>query len=367
MKRTSGRPSASAAAPRFSIGGKDGFRLLDMGLNRVTVFGAMLGANSGILPSFDSSGTGGTGGAEDEFAVELTSLPGLSVDADLLNRRRYIDVTYVAPVGTDVDHDSIDASDFTLAGTGVADAEVDRIEWLEGDTFRYYLEDKDDTNEDRLFTAGDVQLTFAAGSWANTKGQGSPAKTFNVTVRDGAATGTKPMSAGPLTITGPHIGIEDFQYKMVDGGAHLTVTVGIGADAASLDFGGGQSSSGVSVTLTGLLGTFDVGATVTAAGLSGLTAAFGFQVDQLDATVPNVVEVRASDIRVNFPEKDTDDNREIITVDSASIKIPKVGVTGSITGLSVRNNGFSLGTAMLTKGGPIDLGGILDWMTCGSA
>lgn len=63
---------------------------------------------------------------------------------------------------------------------------------------------------------------------------------------------------------------------------------------------------------------------------------------------------------VSETEQENYNNREIIGVESASIEIPKVGVTGEIGGLSVRNNGFGIGTAMLTKDGPINLGGILE-------
>ncbi len=88
---------------RFSIGGSDGFRLLDMGLTSVSVYGATLNATPGALPAMSTSGSGGASPPSGTFAAELASLPGLSVDAKLLNRRKYIDVTYFAPLGTNVD------------------------------------------------------------------------------------------------------------------------------------------------------------------------------------------------------------------------------------------------------------------------
>ncbi|NLX95674.1 MAG: hypothetical protein GXY83_05820, partial [Rhodopirellula sp.] len=355
---------------RFSIGGSDGFRLLDMGLNSVTAFGATFDVG-GVLPRFGSSESGGSGGAADEFAIELTSLPGLSVDASVLNRRKYIDVTYFAPQGTVWDDSLIDVSDFTLGGTGVADAEVDHVEWLAGDTFRYYLRDKDADNEVDLFVAGNgdepnVELAFEAGSWAN----GSPKQTFAIAIRDGGATGAGEMSANPLTIKGPHIGIEDFQYK---GGGHLAITLGIGAGEALLDFGNKaqQASSGISVQLTDVLGTFEVGADYVAGSWDNLTGAFGFQVEQLEATVPDVLGVTAAGIQVSYDPQDDTVGKEIITVDSASIEVPKVGATGfigpytrqdgtTIPGLRVRNNGFNLGAAGLTTDVAVDLEGILE-------
>ena len=346
---------------RFSMGGDEGLRLLDMGLTSVSVFGFDLLASAGapLVPL----GDGDPGEAPDGFAVELTSLPGLAIDANVLNRRQYIDVTFFAPSGTNVDHGSIDSSDLVVTGDGVLDAEVSSVELLEGDTFRYQLRDRDTSNEDDLFGVGTVQVGFSSGSWQNDVGAPSTAESFDVEIRDGAATGTKTMSAGPLTIEAPHIGIEDFQYKVEGGGGRLTITVGIGAGQASLDFGDGQSSSGVTVQLEDVLGTFQLGANVNVNpfSLDNWTGGFGFEVGELVAKVPNVI-FTASDVSVNYdPQKDTDgdgtvspdeqqayENREIIGIGTASIDIPNVGVKGGIKGLSVRNNGFSLDNAELT-------------------
>ena len=157
---------------RFTIGGNDGFRVLDMGLDHVTVYGVTLDASSGILPDFQL-GEGDPEEPLNEFAVELTSLPGLSVDANLLNRRRYIDVTYFAPAGTSVDHSSILDPDpeFALTGNGVADVKMGDVMWLEGDTFRYSLEDEDEGNEDSLFQPGTVQVRFVTQSWKAESGE----------------------------------------------------------------------------------------------------------------------------------------------------------------------------------------------------
>ena len=195
---------------------------------------------------------------------------------------------------------------------------------------------------------------------------------FDVTVREGTATGTKPMVAGPLSITGPQIGIEDFQFQ-AGSDPNLTIAIGIAAAEAALDFGETQESSGVTVELLDLLGTFELGIHVTTGGLEIRNGAFGFEVGELEAIVPEVVTVMATGVEVHYdPQRDAGyEDREIIRVESASIEIPRVGVTGSIgpytrpdgtelPGLSVRNNGFGLGTAMLTKGGEIDLGGILE-------
>src|SRR5207302_327075 len=65
----------------------------------------------------------------------------------------------------------------------------------------------------------------------------------------------------PLSIAGPSVSLVDTKFK--DG--KLNLTVGLGADSASLAFGGtngqqtaGQSSNGITATLTGILVTFDV-------------------------------------------------------------------------------------------------------------
>ncbi|MDA1230760.1 MAG: hypothetical protein O2856_08300 [Planctomycetota bacterium] len=98
-------------ASRFSAGGIDGFRLMDMGLNSVTVNGATLDISADALPPSGNPPPLPTG-----FAAELTSLPGNSVDAKLLNRRKFMDVTYFVPEGTLLDPASIldGGAEFTL-------------------------------------------------------------------------------------------------------------------------------------------------------------------------------------------------------------------------------------------------------------
>ncbi|HND54359.1 MAG TPA: hypothetical protein PLV92_18235, partial [Pirellulaceae bacterium] len=287
---------------RFSIGASDGFRLLDMGVDYVAAFGVSLDVVAGALPNFGgssggsssggsggstgsgtsgggsssggSSGGGATGGSTGgTMSVQLVSLPGLSTDTLLLNRRKYVDVTFVPAAGATVDATTIldSAAEFSISGDGVLDAQLDKVEQRSADTFRYYFIDKNTTNTDSLFKAGAVAFNFSAGGWKDSTGASSPLSTLTATLRDAGATGSKALSAGSLSIVAPHIGIEDFQFKPLtdaDGnsaGAELVITIGLGADRATLAFGGAnsqaatqQASSGTEVTLTDLFGAFDV-------------------------------------------------------------------------------------------------------------
>jgi hypothetical protein len=162
------------------------------------------------------------------------------------------------------------------------------------------------------------------------------------------------------------------------------VTVGLGVDEASLDFGG--SSSSLTTKLTGLLGTFainvDLGTDLKPAGSS--LGKFTVGIDTLELSVKNVLKANAEGILVSWdPEKDKDgngqissaeqaayDNQEIVRLNAASIEITKLNLAGAlrpykrrdgttIPGLVVRNNGFQLGEAELSYTGELNFGSIL--------
>ena len=103
---------------RFSIGGEDGFQLLDVGLTTVNVFGIDVSAVAGSLPSLALPSVPSV-----PAPAELTTIVD-GVDAALLNRRQYLDVTFQSPGSASLNIDSIldAASEFTLTGAGVADA-----------------------------------------------------------------------------------------------------------------------------------------------------------------------------------------------------------------------------------------------------
>ena len=250
-------------------------------------------------------------------------------------------------------------------------------------------------------------MQFAAGSWSTASGATSPAAQLSATIRDGAgkANSTSSVKRGPLSISGPKISIEDikFNLKPATGGglpdtADVVVTVGLGADSGSLKFGSDaqRSKSGVALNLTGIMATFDIAVSLNIPAILGMnsepkirtggfTGKFSLDVATLDLTVPNVVNVNATGISIQMnPQIDTDgdgqissaeqaafDAREILRVDDVTVTIPKISASGTlqpytrtngttIPGLQLRNNGFTLGDASLTKAGPIMLGSVLE-------
>src|SRR5262249_28412284 len=150
------------------------------------------------------------------------------------------------------------------------------------------------------------------GGWRTKDNHANVATTTRFTVEPntpGALTGSGPISLGPLTLQGPTIGIEDIGFKA----GKLVVTIGLGVNRASLASGGSrpagsssqpQSRSGVTAELTGVLGTFDVAVDVF--GLLGghvdinVPGKFTLSVASLEVTVPNVVKITGSGIRIAY-------------------------------------------------------------------
>jgi hypothetical protein len=278
------------------------------------------------------------------------------IDAGVLNRRKYLDVTFESPGDAPLDVSSILDADreISLSGAGVLDAAIDRVEQLEGNTFRYHLKDRDTSNEIDLFGVGGVTVNFLPNSWMDTDGTNNSAASDSFTTRDGAATTSRAVKLGPLSLSGPYFGIEDFQFRPLKSPTgeflrRITITVGLGVDEASLDFGG--SSSSLSTKLTGLLGTFavnvDLGTDLKPTG--GSLGKFTVDIETLELTVSDVLKANAEGIFVGWdPEKDKDgdgkisaaeqaayDNQEIVRLNSASIEITKLKLAGACGPISV--------------------------------
>ena len=259
-------------------------------------------------------------------------------------------------------------------------------------TYRYFLRDLLPTNATAMFAPGSVLVTFD-GTWrsvgttalGNANATGLTAGFTIDPAAPGAKTSGGPINLGPLQLQGPTIGIADFGFA--DGMVVLTIAVGV--DRASLAFGGtpaaptggqaAQTSSGVTVDLLGILGTFDLAVDVFGL-LSGNvriepTGKWNLRVASLEATVPNVAVLLATGITVGYDPNGAVD-QELVRVNSATITFPRFGITGSIRpydpatssniaknndealgagvipGLVVRGNGFSLGTVELAYGLP---------------
>ena len=230
-------------------------------------------------------------------------------------------------------------------------------------------------------------------------GRGTSQFTVSTTATN-AGTTSQTLTLGPLSLAGPSIGLSNLSFS----GGKLDVWVSLGVASASLAFGGAQSSSGISVALTNIVGSFEVQVNLAQLGSSFASAfsvpgAFSLSIGTFAATVPNVVDINASGIKISYdpnyngaaalaanpntPEHDGVPHQQLLVIQSASITIPALGVNGTIQpttgsngtvipGLTVWDNGFTLGDASLSYGSsygghPISLGGMVtfDSLTVG--
>jgi hypothetical protein len=180
---------------------------------------------------------------------------------------------------------------------------------------------------------------------------------------------------GPVYLAAPTIGINDLNFN--DG--KLVLTVGIGTEVAGLAMAGEGDSSGINSEIQGIEGTFDVSVDVMKLleGSGGIetTGKWGLSVDSFYLEVPNVFISQARGIEIGYdpnydPLNDTDNpkaqltGQTIMTIDSSSISFPQFDISGSIEtydpdglggqaaipGMTIWENGFRLGTAMICYG-----------------
>jgi len=266
-------------------------------------------------------------------------------------------------------------------GSGVADLDLNPdgtprgviIQHLYGNTYRYIFSDKNRTNETGIVRNGEILFTFRPAAWKDSAGTANIAFSEGFTVRagtTGSGSTSEGLSLGPLVLQGPTVGLSDFSFNE----GKLLINVGIGVDSASLSFGGGgQSASGITANLTGVLGTFEIAVDVLgmldggSGDLFGATGAFTFSVSALEVEVPNVIRVTASGISVGYdPGYDPAEHeglaQKIIEIQSATVSFDRFGLSGTIApfdpgggeplipGLVIRTNGFALGRAELCYG-----------------
>jgi hypothetical protein len=286
----------------------------------------------------------------------------------------------VSPTGALVDPDSLDGNEIKLLGAGAANIQtttdgfiIGAIQRISGSTYRYYVQPKAGVDVADTFIDGEVsvqivQNSFTVGTGASAVNNVRSDATFSVdgTVQSGAS-GDDPIELGPLTLQGPSISLAKTEFK----GGKLVLSIAIGVNSAGLAFGGGggNGDSGITAELTGLLGTFDITIDILAA-LSAVTEGgnifdafdvpgkFRIDIAGLNIEIPNVLVVTGSGIVINYdPNYDAAENgglpQELVIVQSALITFPRFGVTGAILpsgttpGLTVYDNGFAIGEAML--------------------
>ncbi|KPK77291.1 MAG: hypothetical protein AMJ79_03720, partial [Phycisphaerae bacterium SM23_30] len=329
-------------------------------------------------------------------AAQLTNpRNGDAVDVKLLNARRYIDITFIDRSAIGLNESTIldQAPEFTLSGSGVADLSLGPSgellgpggnpivpTHLYGTTYRYLLTDKDPGNDVGVFSNGEVMVSYLAGAWSDNAGVLNQAVSEKFTVRAATSSSgstSRTISLGPLVLQGPSIGLTDFSFK----NKVLNITVAIGVDSATLNFGkkkgsqpsDQQSQSGITATLTGVLGTFDL--TVNVMALLGggdgsfvsVPGRFSFSISQFEIEIPNLLKAGGTGIKISYdpaydPAEHNGVSQALLVVQSAFVTFPRLNVTGSIKpydppgggatipGLTVREDGFSLGTAELCYG-----------------
>ena len=327
------------------------------------------------------------------FATLNNPFNGAVVSAQSINARRYIDVTFNSPLGGEVT--GIDGDEFRLIGLGATNlALTDGIDprgagfvggtplklGSKGNTYRYFLRAEPGIDFADTFKNGEIQVLFDANKWM-AGGVANTRATARFEVKAGVedtAAATSNQGVGPISLMGPSIGLAKLGFA--DG--NLVVTIGIGVQTAMFNFGGGgqnmaqpsmqQSNSKITAELTGVLGKFDVEVDIIALTQGDLSAfgasgKFSLEVASLKVEVPNAVLLTGTGLMVEYdpnydPADHNGESQRIVTVNSASLSILPLDVTGSIEpffdadtsttlpGLVVRSDGFELGRATLAYG-----------------
>ena len=340
-------------------------------------------------------------------AILASPFAGSVVSKQSINAVRYIDVTFGVPSGGTLLEGTINGDEFRLSGpgslnigvNGPADSpnplgfpRLERAPFRVGpNTFRYVFKAAATTAD--TFLSGDVIVEFQPGGYqfrrtvggaAESGGRSTSIFTVSSTLQQ-AGVASNALALGPVSLQGPSIGLANVGFK----GGKLVITIGIGVDTALLNFGGGgnqaqpsatQANSRVTARLTGVLGKFDIEVDIAeflndplaAIGLSGK---FSLDIAGLEVTVPDVVRVSASGIRIAYdpnydPARNNNRPQELVVIDTATVTFDRFRLSGRIDpwtdtrgtttptddirypGLVVRENGFAIGRATLIYGTP---------------
>ena len=373
----------------FTIDRNDGFKLRFIQVENFSIYNVDAGNATSGTPPPELAQTLGfpdvtVGGGGNPIAALMNPLQGATVDVTTLSAQGFIDITY--SVGT---VDILDSgAEFTLTGDGVsADLRIDNnsVEHLYGTTYRYQLVDADPTNDTDIFvvpggsSTATVTVNFIAGSFTNSvTGVTNLADATNsFTIEDSAASASGvTFNVGPLQIIGPKLQLSDFAYT--DG--TLFVTIGLGAAQVNLGFGDGQTESGVTASLTDVLFTFDVelgfdvfhpnffNDPLAHVSGPGLTGAFSLSARRLQVIVPDVFELDARGVLVEY-DPNASGSQDILTVDQAELLLIPFNVTGTVENLIVRNDGFAFDDLEIEwnadPGMPLTMGGLFEVYSLG--
>ena len=253
-------------------------------------------------------------------------------------------------------------------------------------TYRYYLQTQNTSSSTGLFQDGTVTLTFKAGAFATTNGtsdvafnMGGLTQTFTISdAAAGGATSRRRLSLGPAQPPGAddqrrELRLQGRPARHDDHGRRQPGRPELRQRLEQLHEQPEQS--GVSVNLTGIVGTLEV--EVDALGLlSGkfrvnVPGNFSLHVASLSVQVPNVVNSVAHRGSRSRTTPRVPSNQQLVVIDSAAISFPELNVsgtilpynpatgqnvaagstaTGLIPGLTIYENGFTIGEAELIYG-----------------
>ncbi len=362
---------------RFGMDHNRGFQLLDTSFDDVKLLGkSVLGRASSVNSLTFPEDTLGP--------ASLTTIIG-AADVAVLNHRRYIDVTFTSSTGAEIDPDSItdNGQEFFFSGSGWEDADFYTTVRLSGNTYRYYLSDRNSDNDDTknafggdLFRVNEnfantkLTLNFIAGAWTDVDGNECYPATDGmiavdgttlvsqqtVEIRSGITTSSVDVELGPLVLKGPYFNVDELQLLPPEAGNatsqwSLISTVTLGVDEASLKFGATKNDEGeddqkVKTEIKGLLGSFTINSVVSpTTGARSAPGKFLISVASASFEVKDIITAKASGVYIsydplidkNFDGVISDDeqkafnSQEMLRVDDASVEIPKFGLTGAVS------------------------------------
>ncbi len=147
------------------------------------------------------------------------------------------------------------------------------------------------------------------------------------------------LQADDLTVSVPALSYDFTSNSLIepDGGSFS-----VSASSVALFPG----SSAFTTTVTGFTGSYDL-----------TNGALSVSATEVDINVGSVLEVKADTVGFSL----TPDGSGVdvsISVGSATADLPELNLTGGITGLSITNDGFMLGSASLSYKGPVAFGSL---------
>ncbi len=213
---------------------------------------------------------------------------------------------------------------------------------------------------------GATPLTFSLGSAASPffSATGGVSLSFDATtftvISASLTVNTELKIASVLEVDSLSVTLSNLSIDLATG--DMTGTVGPGGaqdpmltiTAASATLFPGNSSLTGSITATtggdglGFQGTFDL-----------QSGAFSITLEQLSLSVGSILTAGASNVLVTYNPADTDPHQQLVQLGSGMIDFTQFGITGSVTNLTIYEDGFHFDSVTIAYAGTVSLGSIL--------